>query len=267
MRDIPIFDSLTHPTIDGTWMRCASCRDNSLCALETEMDAQGVPWAFAVGMQGVGGYSLASYADYIRGARHRVLPVAYYEYADDDRAEDIGRKLDEVCAHGYVGIKLHPRFSSIPLQGIGVREVIRAAASRELRILICTFLYGARNREACTAISAFDRLLAGIPPTSKVLLVHGGDVNVLGMMEVVRPYPHVLLDLSFTLCRYEGSSLDMDIRYLFQHYDRRICVGSDSPQFSLGALRQRFNEFARGLSLERCANIAHRNLLTFAGIE
>jgi hypothetical protein len=72
----------------------------------------------------------------------------------------------------------------------------------------------------------------------------------------------VLLDLSFTLCRYEGSSVDLDIRYLFQNFDQRICVGSDNPQFTLAQFRKRFDELSADLDPEKRMNAAHRNLLS-----
>jgi len=84
-------------------------------------------------------------------------------------------------------------------------------------------------------------------------------------MEICRPYQNVLLDLSFKLCRYEGSSVDLDIRYLFQNFDQRICVGSDNPQFSLAQFRRRFDELTAGLDREKSLNAAHRNLRSFIG--
>jgi hypothetical protein len=94
-----------------------------------------------------------------------------------------------------------------------------------------------------------------------MILMHGGDVNLLGLMEIIRPYQNILLDLSFTLCRYEGSSVDLDMRYLFKNFDQRICVGSDNPQYSLADLRRRFEELTTGVDLEKRLNAAHRNLL------
>ena len=84
-------------------------------------------------------------------------------------------------------------------------------------------------------------------------------------MEICRPYQNVLLDLSFTLCRYERSSVDLDIRYLFQNFDQRVCLGSDNPQFSLAQFRRRFDELAAGLDRQKSSNVAHRNLQAFIG--
>jgi len=77
----------------------------------------------------------------------------------------------------------------------------------------------------------------------------------------------VLLDLSFTLCKYEGSSIDLDIRYLFEKFDRRICIGSDSPEFDLSKLRQRFNQLTEGLDIVKKKNIGFQNLQAYVGAD
>ncbi len=111
----------------------------------------------------------------------------------------------------------------------------------------------------------FGPLLDSLGEPSKIILLHGDDVNILGLMEICRPYQNVLLDLSFTLCRYEGSSVDLDLRFLFQNFDQRVCVGSDNPNFSLAQFRRRFDELTAGLDQEKGLNAAHRNLQSFIG--
>jgi hypothetical protein len=260
--DIPLFDSLTHPTIDGTWIEPTAI-NNTLSELESEMTANNVGWALAVGMKDIGGYDLEAYADYIRSASQQVFPIAYYDFNESDTGREIVNKLESISRCGYLGIKLHPERSRIDIRGEGLREVLREAGSRKLPVLLCTFLCRQTSRGLPYSYLDFGPLLGSLAEPSKIILLHGGDVNVLGLMEICRPYQNVLLDLSFTLCRYEGSSVDLDIRYLFQNFDQRICVGSDSPQFSLAQFRRRFDELAAGLGREKSLNVAHRNLRSF----
>src|SRR5205085_2428141 len=77
-------------------------------------------------------------------------------------------------------------------------------------------------------------------PEARVVLLHGGDVRLLQYSELVRFNPSLLLDLSQTLMKYPGSSIDMDLRFLFQSFDRRICIGSDFPEYSLRDVKGRF---------------------------
>ena len=71
MNSVPIFDSLTHPTLDGRWMGKKSNLVNTAEKLLEEMAEHDIAWALAVGMGGVGGYDENSYATYIRGQSER----------------------------------------------------------------------------------------------------------------------------------------------------------------------------------------------------
>jgi len=83
----------------------------------------------------------------------------------------------------------------------------------------------------------------------------------------VRFHKNLLLDLSFTIMKYEGSSIDLDIRFMFRNFDRRICIGTDHPEYSPAALEKRFSFFSQGLSEEKKQNIAYMNLTGFLGID
>lgn len=98
---------------------------------------------------------------------------------------------------------------------------------------------------------------------NKVILVHAGAVRLLEYIEIARAFDNVLLDLSLTLCKYPGSALDMDIRFAFNNFDQRICIGSDSPEFHSSDLRCRFNYFSEGVTDNKLRNIAYKNLSAF----
>ena len=66
-----------------------------------------------------------------------------------------------------------------------------------------------------------------------------------------------------TMIKYEGSSIDDDIKFLFKNFDERICVGSDHPEYSHEKFRERFNFFSKGLTLKKKENIAFKNLERF----
>src|SRR5947209_13879489 len=139
MHDIPLFDSLTHPTLDGTWIGAAPGK-NTLPELESEMAANNVEWAFAVGMKDIGGYSLEAYADYIRSATQKVFPIAYYDFNESDTGREIVRKLENISRCGYLGIKVQPGFSRIDLRSEGLREVMSEAGLPKLPVILCDFL-------------------------------------------------------------------------------------------------------------------------------
>jgi hypothetical protein len=90
---------------------------------------------------------------------------------------------------------------------------------------------------------------------------------MLDMYEIVRANDNLILDFSFTIMRYRGSSrLDADMNYLFRTTDQLISIGSDFPEYTPAQMMQRFAELAVGVEPHRIDNITHRNLeRLFAG--
>ena len=80
------------------------------------------------------------------------------------------------------------------------------------------------------------------------------------MAEIVRVHPTLTLDLSFTLLRYAGSSLDADIRWVMTRLDQRIVIGSYMPEYTPAEAFDRARLLADGLAPEKWANMAFRNL-------
>ncbi len=262
MRSIPIFDSLAHPTVDGNWIMPRYKGAANLDNLQKQMKEANVKWAFAVGMEGIGSYSQKEYVEYLKDENGTLFPIAFY-YPSDNKIGVIKRELSEIKKMGYVGIKLHPRISNFTIDE-NIAEIIKLANEFKLICMLCTYCYGDNLANRSTPESLMQMLskTAG----SKVILTHGGTVRLLEYMEIARAHNNVLLDLSFTLCKYKGSSLDLDIAFLFQQFDRRICIGSDFPEISLMQLRERFEFFANDISIEKQQNIAYRNIANFCDI-
>ncbi len=97
--------------------------------------------------------------------------------------------------------------------------------------------------------------------------MHGGVTELLQWSDVVRHNPNLLLDLSFTLCKYAGSSLDADLRFVAARFDQRICIGSDFPDFAPSTARDRFEWLTGDVASEKAARIGHQNLADFLGVE
>lgn len=261
---IPIFDSLTHPTIDSNWIMPRYQGVAHLETLQKQMGKANVKWAFVVGMAGVGSYSQEEYIKLFANEKNKNLfPIAFY-IPKEKEINNIRLELKKIKEIGYKGIKLHPRFSNFSIDET-LADVIKIANELGLVCLLCTYCYGSNSANRSTPESLM-KMLAKIDD-AKVVLIHGGAVRLLEYMEVARAYNNVLLDLSLTLCKYEGSSLDMDISFLFKQFDRRICIGSDFPEISLEKVRERFEYFSQGISLEKKQNIAYKNIVNFCNID
>ena len=261
MLNIPLFDSLSHPSLDGNWLGDRFRGENTLDHYVDQMAPNDVKWAFCVGMEKVGSYNPALYSQFIRARSPKLFPIAYYPYDSDQEApEKIRAKLELLKGQAYSGIKLHPRFSNIQLGAPALREIIRIANDLNLLVLLCTQVECRGAISYQNHILQIAQLLYELDDP-KLILLHGGTVQLMELMEKVRPYSRVVLDLSYTLCKYEGSSIDLDIAFLFRNFDQRICVGSDSPEYTVKKLRQRFDLFAEGLPQKKQENIGYLNLM------
>lgn len=219
-------------------------------------------------MQNIGAYSIEQYVD--MGTHSSDDPVAIYPIAYchvDNCVSPQQRKthLDKIKGLGYRGIKLHPRLSNFSITDDCLGDLIKEAVDRHLAVLLCTYFYDTTAISVTNNIDSLAGLLTRIGDVP-ILLMHAGGVRVLEFMELARAHKQVVLDLSLTLCKYEGSSIDQDLAFMFRKFDRRVCIGSDSPEYSLADLRRRFEFFCKGLRVDKQENIGSKNLLGFMSV-
>lgn len=257
--DDALLDSLAHPTLSGRWL--ASGRPAGFALLAEELKTQAYLGACAIGLAGIEGYS---HTDFIAACRAYpgLIPIAGFDPARDASPE----ALRALRTMGYRGIKIHPRFSGLTRRLDTLGPVLRAAGAAGLVVFFCTYQHcGVEDHPDSDPLASLVAVLREAPAT-KVVLVHGGDVEVLRYAQLVRHNPQLLLDLSLTLMKFPGSSVDADLGFLFRHFDRRLCVGTDWPEYGMAEVRARFDHFAAGLAPDKRRNIAHANLLGFLGL-
>ncbi len=249
------FDSLTHVTADGSWLG-KRVHDASAARLFEELDKCD-PWRACV-------VAIAGYVDnetVLRTARtcpDRLVPIGSFNPVQCASAEAIREEARKLASNGFVGLKLHPRLNGYdPLQS-EVVSAIHEAGERGLVVFLDT-LFRQPGRGTPNAADVVDELAARCPRT-RIVLLHGGGAQLLAMSEVVAAHPNLFLDLSFTLLRYEGSSLDADLRFLLHALDRRIVVGSDFPEYTPSQAKQRVIELGDGLPTEKLDNVLYGNL-------
>lgn len=258
--EIPIFDTLSHPTLNGNWILPKYTACAHIENIINEMHAYGIKKSLAVGMNGIGGYDEDKYIDFInRYGKDLFLPIAFFDFQTLDFS-GIKNRLIEVKEKGYCGIKLHPRFANFILSDERLPYIVDVANELDLIPLLCTFFYCNHQSMLDNNIERIGDLLMKCSNDSDIVLLHGGLTRVLETMELVRFFPNVLLDLSLTMCKYEGSHIDNDIRYIFKLFDRRTTIGADSPEISYQALRRRFEYFASYTTVEKAENIAYKNI-------
>ena len=108
-------------------------------------------------------------------------------------------------------------------------------------------------------------VIANECPGTRIVLLHGGGSTLLDLFEMGRMHPNLVVDVSFTIMRYAGSSLDADIRFMAQHLDQRMSVGSDFPEYTPAQALARFDAITEGLPEEKRENVRWRNLAAWFG--
>ena len=240
------FDSLVHVTRDGRWLNGRA--DATYGRLVTELDRARIDRACLVGLPGVvdNEYIL----ECSRASGGRLVPIAGVTPGVDDMAS--------IARAGFAGIKLHSRLGGYDPLDAGALDAIRAAAGAGLVVFVDT-LFRQSARATLHAADIVDRI-AHACDGARIVLLHGGGAALLDVSEVVRVHATLVLDLSFTLLQYAGSSLDADLRWVMERLDQRVVIGSDMPEQTPADAFARAERLAEGLTSEKWANISHLNL-------
>jgi predicted TIM-barrel fold metal-dependent hydrolase len=261
MDNITLFDSLSHPTLSGDWFKRGL--DASFETLVENMRRTSFARACAVGLAGREGYDHAAFA-----ARCLPFPQLVPIAGVAPKAEaEIERELDEVLDLGFRGIKLHPRFTRFSYDDPRMVDTFKAATRRRLVVFLCTYFHDdvAHYPEADPLYAVAHALKAA--PGTRLVLVHGGAVELMRWMQFARHSRDILFDVSLTLMRYRGSSLDADLAWLFRGFEDRTCIGTDHPEYPHADIRARFEELAAEATPEAARKIGGLNLARFLGVD
>ena len=260
LSSISLFDSNSHPTISGR-----NLRGEQGYSFETTgelLHEAGIRKACAVGLPGVGDYSPAAFAK--EAAKDDLwIPIAALDCNYAELTKERCLKLKEM---GFKGLKVHPRLLRQSLDTPALTHLLITSEAADLPLFLCSYPDFQNSGGASLGLVHVVSEATLSAPNSKLVLVHAGCLDFLYYIELCRHRPNILLDLSFTLCKYQGSSVDQDIQYAFKSFDQRICIGSDYPEFSPWLMRERFEQFTRGVQTEKCENIAWKNLASFLGV-
>jgi predicted TIM-barrel fold metal-dependent hydrolase len=226
------------------------------------MEKFSITKGLAVGMAGIGGYEEEKYAQFVSSHTDSLLPVAFFDVNSMKSVSHISGKCKQLVRYGYRGIKLHPRWGNFTLGNKFLPDIIRSSNDNGMPVLLCTYFYsdkpGSYQNNSVSLLALLEKV-----SNEKMVLLHGGGINLLEYMEIVRAFRNTVLDLSFTFLKFRGSSIVNDIKFLLDNFDKRICIGSDHPEFSPESLRSNFDRYAASLTDEKAANIASKNLIDF----
>src|ERR1700733_14430206 len=253
--DISFFDSLTHVTADGSWLGSTQ-RDASCERLLAELDRCTPARACLVAIADV--IENDTVLDVARRYPARFVPIGSLNPATFDSEREIANAVATLASAGFAGLKLHPRLNGYDPLHIKVIQALRTAGDQGLIVFLDT-LFRQAGRATRNAPDLADALAVAAPQTT-IILLHGGGSQVLAMSEVVAAHSNLVLDLSFTIHRFAGSSVDDDLRFLMRTFDRRMVVGSDFPEYEPLATRDRVCQLCTGLDPVKAKNVLAANL-------
>jgi predicted TIM-barrel fold metal-dependent hydrolase len=252
----PIFDSSTHPTLDGTWTlgRTGLSFDKLREIRVRNRDYR----ALAIGLPGVGNYSHERYIRACEAAGVEAIAAL-------TRTEkfEVTREIEMIASLGYRGIKIHPRLLGANRELHILPEAFSACVQHDIVCLLCT--YEASSPGSLAIVDPLRQINDALnaAPETRLILMHGGFTRVMEYAGLARHSETILLDLSFTIMEMVSNSVESDIRYLMSRLDQRICIGSDSPEFEISQFVRRIGTLLGDLPSEKQANISSANLLKF----
>jgi predicted TIM-barrel fold metal-dependent hydrolase len=259
-RMMKFFDSIVHATEDGRWLG-ATRFDAGAARLFKEMDAAAVDRACLVGLAGYIENSFV--ASLAKKHPDRLIPIASTNPSLMHTPEQAAAAVGELRDQGFAGVKLHPRLNSYDPLDPRCLAAITAAGDNGLVVFLDT-LFRQSGRRTPSAPDVIDRI-ANACPNARIVLLHGGGPSLFELAELVRIHERLLLDVSYTIMRYRGSSLDADLRWVFTNLDRRTVVGSDFPEHTPQEVLARVEELTDGLAETKRQNLLYQNLESLFG--
>ena len=259
-----LFDSLAHPTLSGKWDTLSKKKINVNCSfkdLHNSMRKYGIYKALAIGMSNFEGYDHFKFIKECKKYKN-LKPVAGIN--PQKSFETLKKEISLVKKLGFKAVKIHPRISNFDLKNKKFIKLLKLLEDKNMIVMVCTFPQLKLGKKI--SYNFFDTLVDSLNQTKnlKVILVHGGCTDLLKYSEFAKINNNrILLDLSLTIMRYSGSSIDKDIKYLFKNLDKIVCIGSDYPEVNYGKLKKRLKFFSKNMPKNKLENIYFKNLEFF----
>ena len=260
-----MIDSLAHISFDGNWIHNKS---KIICTpenLSKELKKNYFKGAVVTGIYSILDYDHEKFINSLKPFKN-LFPIAGFNPNLISSKIKIHNQLKKLKEMGYYGIKIHPRFDHFDPLSKRMFNTISSCVDLNFPIYFCTY-FDQKEKFLLdyTAIEVVKKFLK-YSSDIKLVLAHGGTVNLMEFSELCRFNDNLLLDLSLTIMKYENSSIDNDIRFLFKNLDEKICIGSDFPEYSHKKLNQRIKYFSKGINDHKIKNIAFRNISKFLNL-
>ena len=248
-----IFDTNIHVTINEEWDN--KINNNKFQKILDNYKKYKLKGFCAVGIDNFGNYDHHKFYDLLK--KYKFI----HQVAGFNLKNNIKNEFAEINKLGFKSIKIHPRSRNLSLAQIDLEEIIYYANKYNINVLICTY-FNTKVKNAYTEDPKYLLAKSLKKLQTNLVLMHGGCERLLEFAELARFNENIFLDLSLTLMKYEFSSIDNDIKFLFKNFDKKIMLGSDWPEINYNKFLKRIKFFSNLLRKEKKNNIFHKNALS-----
>lgn len=250
-----LFDTNLHVTLDEKWNE--KVPKNKFLEIIKIKKKNNLKGFCAVGIHNIGNYDHKNFINKLK--KYKFI----YPVAPINLNKKISDEFDTIKKLGYNCVKIHNRSFNKNFNKIDLDKIFYLCEKNSLRLMICTYFNDVPGNIPNTDAKYILAKYLNKYKDLKIMLLHGGCERLMEFAEMIRFSKNIFLDLSLTLTKYENSSIDSDIKFLFKNFDRKITLGSDYPDVQYNIFMRRVNFFSKNLSKEKKENIFYKNALRF----
>ena len=181
---------------------------------------------------------------------------------EDIRTEEIVKWGEELNRMNIRAVKFHPRFCKCGLNSEAFNTLLKICRQFKFLLFVCTVPNYENGLEGSNFVRDLQSIVSKNQDINFVLL-HGGYNQILQLSESLRQFENSIIDMSATIIRFKSSSISLDIKYLFETFDKRICLGTDFPEYDYEMLFKVLSEMGISYSTALQSGALGTNLSNF----
>ena len=250
------FDSNVHLTISNKYEHTKNKFENINEKFYKILKLYKLKGFACVGLADKGAYKHNVFFKKFKGKN--IIPIAALNLNNDIELE-----IKKIKTLGFQGLKIHPRTFNKTLENLDLDKIFFYSNKYDLRVLLCTYFNNIPKYFYSSDPKYIFQKNYKKYPNLKILLMHGGCERIMEFAEMSRFSKNLYLDLSLTLMKYDKSSVDNDLKYLFNNFDQKIVLGSDYPEVNYNLFVKKIKNFSKNLDNLKKQKIFYKNIYNF----
>ena len=201
-------------------------------------------------------YNLLGFYNNVK-KRKNLIPVAGIK-----KTNNLYHHLKEIYSIGYKLIKIHPRNLGLNLKKnfSFYEKIFQISQKYNFIIMWCTFDSWERGQlPNHNQLNLLSKLINKLKK-QKIILMHGGGIDIMKYYERFRFCNNVYLDLSYTFSFFQNYSTTKDMLFLINKFDKRIVMGSDFPTIDFKRFKKTIETKLKKITKRKRERILFKNM-------